>query len=304
MSRSLLGLQSLDAAEIRAWLRAAVRAAAGELDGALPGLLIANLFFEDSTRTRLSFSVAAHRLGGRALDLSAAGSSIQKGETAVDTARNIEAMGVSAFVVRSREAGVPHMIDSAVAPPVLNAGDGRHEHPTQALLDIYTLAEAFGRLDGFDLSGVRVAIVGDIANSRVARSDVEGIVALGGEAVCVGPPALAPPALASMGCTVTDDLDAALPEADAVVMLRIQFERGAGSAVTSPENYRAGYAMTAERAERLKEGAIVMHPGPINRGLELDSAVADGPRSVILRQVANGVTVRTGALARCLGVVD
>jgi aspartate carbamoyltransferase catalytic subunit len=220
------------------------------------------------------------------------------------------------MIVRARQNGAAAMIAGAVACPVINAGDGRHEHPTQGLLDLLTIAEAHGRLGGFDLSGLMVAIVGDVASSRVARSAIAGLTALGARVVCVGPPALAPRSLEALGCAVSNDFDAVLPAADAVMMLRIQFERhgeaaekapalpGApprSAAIASVREYRDGYGLTTDRAARLKPGAIVMHPGPINRGLEIDAAVADGPRSVILKQVAHGVAVRMAALGLCIG---
>jgi aspartate carbamoyltransferase catalytic subunit len=280
----------------------------------LRGHIIANLFFEDSTRTRTSFAIAARRLGADLVELVGAGSSVSKGETLIDTARNIEAMGVSALVVRARQGGSAAMIASAVGIPVINAGDGRHEHPTQGLLDTYTLAWAKGRLRNFDLSGLSVAIVGDVVSSRVARSAAAAMTTLGARVVCVGPPGLAPPSLAALGVEVGESLDAILPEMDAVMMLRIQFERhGAGlapgpaqgeaprqSPIASVREYRAFYALTPERAARMKKGAIVMHPGPINRGIELDQEVADGPASVIMRQVAHGVRVRMAVLHWCL----
>jgi aspartate carbamoyltransferase catalytic subunit len=284
--------------------------------GALTGKTVATMFFEDSTRTKTSFTLAARRLSGDVVDLSTQASSVNKGESLIDTARTVEAMGVSAMVVRARQNGAAAMIAGAVACPVINAGDGKHEHPTQGLLDLLTIAESHRRLDGFDLSGLTVAIVGDVASSRVACSAIAGLTTLGAKAVCVGPPALAPVSLETLGCKVSSDLDAVLPEADAVMMLRIQFERhgeagdkppaapGAGprsAAIASIREYRECYGLTVERAARLKPGTIVMHPGPMNRGLEIDSAVADGPRSVILKQVAHGVAVRMAALGLCLG---
>lgn len=279
----------------------------------LAGRTVATMFFEDSTRTRTSFTLAASRLGARVVDVSGGATSVNKGETYADTARVVEAMGVDAIVTRARQAGSADLIARAVDCAVINAGDGRHEHPTQGLLDAYALAEAHGRLDGLDLSGLTVAIVGDVVNSRVARSAIAGMTTLGARVVCVGPPALAPPGLAATGCAVALDLDEVLPIADAVMMLRVQFERHGdvsspeargeprrSAAIASAREYREGYALTADRAARMKPGAVVMHPGPINRGLELDGAVADGPRSVILRQVAAGVPVRMAVLALCV----
>ena len=264
------------------------------------GRLVANLFFEDSTRTRVSFSIAAARLGADVVDLSETGSSRSKGETLGDTARTIEAMGADALVVRTREPGGPGVIARSVNVPVISAGDGGHEHPTQGLLDAYTIAEAHGRLDGFDLSGLTVAIVGDLAHSRVARSDIAALSALGATVVGVGPPTLAPPAMSCLGCTVTSDFDAVLAEADAVQMLRVQRERGATTG--SFREYAAGYQLSERRAQAMKPGAIVMHPGPMNRGVELADAVADGARSRITRMVAVGVLARVAALAEALGV--
>lgn len=307
----MLGLQGVGAGMIRGWLAAARDARAGD---ALRGRNVANLFFEDSTRTRTSFTVAATRLGAKVIDLQGGVSSVNKGETLIDTARNVEAMGVDALVVRARQSGAAALIAGRVAVPVVNAGDGRHEHPTQGLLDAYTFAEAHGRLEDFDLRGLTLAIVGDVASSRVARSAVAGMTALGARVVCVGPAGLAPAGVVSLGAEVAGSLDEVVAAADGVMMLRIQFERQGegktpgpaaseapkGSPIASVREYRRFYALTRERAARMKPGAVVMHPGPINRGIELDEAVADGPRSVILRQVANGVRVRMAILEWCL----
>lgn len=275
----------------------------------LQGKVVANLFFEDSTRTRLSFTVAAKRLGADAIDLLGANSSVSKGETLIDTARNIEAMGVCALVVRARQSGAAALIASRVGIPVLNAGDGKHEHPTQGLLDVYTLAKAHKRDKDFDLSGLRVAIVGDVSASRVARSDIAGLTALGAEVTCVGSPSLAPKSLEALGVCVQHELDSLLPSLDAIIMLRIQFERHDGptpahageakkpaNVIASVREYRELYALTQARATKLRQGCIIMHPGPINRGIELDAEVADGPGSVILQQVSHGVLVRMAAL--------
>jgi aspartate carbamoyltransferase catalytic subunit len=315
--RSLVGLAELDAGTIRGLLASATAMhrtlAKGTTKPPLAGRIVANLFFEDSTRTRTSFSVAAKRLGAEVVDLMGFASSVNKGETLVDTALNVEAMGVDAIVVRAKQSGAAAMIAAATKCPVINGGDGKHEHPTQGLLDTYTLAEAHGRLDGFDLRGLRVLIVGDIASSRVARSAISGMSKLGAQVVCVGPPGLAPAGLTSLGCKVSHDLDEHLDRSDAVMMLRMQFERHDGEAggpggggerksgvIASVREYRAGYALTEERAGLLKAGCVVMHPGPMNRGIEIDGAVADGPRSVILRQVTNGVAVRMAVLSACI----
>ncbi|MBL8877096.1 MAG: aspartate carbamoyltransferase catalytic subunit [Phycisphaerae bacterium] len=320
-SKDLIGLQGVPADEIRALLfasRAYVDVRSDVEDSVLHGTTIANLFFEDSTRTRTSFTTAAHRLRAHVSNLLGAFSSVTKGETLIDTARNVEAMGVRALVIRARQAGAAGLIAANVKCPVINAGDGRHEHPTQGLLDIYTLAEANGRLDDFDMKGLTVAIVGDIVSSRVARSNIAGLTALGARVICVGPAGLAPRSLESLGgrggaVTVTHELDEVLPKVDAVMMLRVQFERHDGGAdaqgksspaIASVREYRSLFGMTAERADRLKNGAVVMHPGPINRGIELDPEVADGPRSVILRQVTVGVGVRMAVLETCARALD
>ncbi|MFG0327266.1 MAG: aspartate carbamoyltransferase catalytic subunit [Phycisphaerales bacterium JB037] len=282
----------------------------GELAGRMVGLL----FFEDSTRTRMSFEAAAVRLGASVMIAGGSGTSISKGETIEDTARTVESLGMSALVIRGTPVGIAHMVARVVGCPVINAGDGAHEHPTQALLDAYAVAEAHGRLGHagggwWDLSGLTVAIVGDVAHSRVARSNLACLTMLGAKVVCVGPPGLAPAGLCGLGepglVEVSRDLDDVLERADAVMMLRMQFERhggaGEGSVLGSRRQYRELFALTRERAGRMKDGAIVMHPGPMNRGLEIDGAVADGERSVILRQVALGVAVRMGALVECLG---
>jgi aspartate carbamoyltransferase catalytic subunit len=324
--RHLLGLQGMSSGELRHILSTArgfadVSTRSVKKVPALRGKVVANLFFEDSTRTRLSFTLAAQRLSADVIDLASSASSVNKGETTIDTAMNILSMGVDAFVVRHKASGAPAMIAGAVGGrcAVINAGDGKHEHPTQGLLDIYTLAEASNRLETFDLRGLRVAIVGDVLSSRVARSNIAGLTTLGAEVVCVGPPTLAPQSLTSLGCTVEDDLEAVLPRVDAVNMLRIQFERHGGEGETkggapapaalksspafpSLREYQQAYGLTVERARLLKKSAIIMHPGPMNRGLEIAGAVADGPQSVILRQVTNGLAVRMAALYLCVGV--
>jgi len=261
----------------------------------LAGRIVASLFFEDSTRTRGSFAVAAQRLGAAVFDLSGAGSSVSKGETIVDTALTIEAMGVDGLIVRARPAGAAHLVAEAVRLPVINAGDGRHEHPTQGLLDLLTMRQHLG-----DMKGRTVAIVGDIANSRVARSNLHALTAVGANVVLIGPPTLVGESFRSIAATtapgsveVGHELDPVLPEVDVIMMLRVQFERDSG--VTA--DYRELYGLTRQRAARLKPEAIVMHPGPMNRGLEIDSEVADDPtRSVIRAQVTNGVAVRMAVL--------
>ncbi len=305
-ARSLLGLQGVSRDRIVSLLnRTAALHKAGDLPPqTLRGKTIATLFFEDSTRTKTSFTLAARRLGAEVADLSAGSSSVNKGETLIDTARTIEAMGVHAMIVRAKQSGAAQLITSHVNVPVINAGDGKHEHPTQGLLDAYTIALAHDRHD-FNLSGLTVAIVGDIASSRVARSNIACLHALGATTICVGPPGMAPKSLELLGTRVSNDLDKVLPVADVVMMLRIQFERhgeGAPTSAAAPKTiasvreYRAFYGMTEERASRLRKSAVVLHPGPMNRGIEIDASIADGPRSHILRQVSHGVLVRMAVL--------
>jgi aspartate carbamoyltransferase catalytic subunit len=277
----------------------------------LAGRLVGNLFFEDSTRTRNSFSAAAFRLGAQVIDVAGNASSVNKGETLPDTARIVECMEVAALCVRAKQSGAAALIAREARCPVINAGDGKHEHPTQGLLDAYAFAEATGRLDSLDFRGQTLAIVGDIASSRVARSSIAAFTALGAKVVMVGPPGLTP---AGLGAQVAPSLDALLPEVEGVMMLRIQFERHAdgappppagqaarSGAIASVREFRRFYALTADRAAKMKPGAVVMHPGPINRGIELDAAVADGPRSVILNQVRAGLHVRMAVFAHLCG---
>ncbi len=262
----------------------------------LKGRSVANLFFEDSTRTRVSFSLAAQRLGAHVVDLTGKGSSISKGETLMDTAWTIEAMGVDGLVIRAGESGVCSRIAQGVGIPVINAGDGTHQHPTQALADALTIGRAFSLHSSWDFSGVRVAIVGDVVSSRVARSNIGLLRALGARVVLVGPAAMAPDSLAELGCEVVHDLDAVVDQVEVMMMLRIQFERGGGEGLDSIAAYHRAFGLTRDRVDRMKAGAIVMHPGPMNRGVEISDAAADGDRSRILDQVTHGVLVRKAAL--------
>ncbi len=302
--RLLLQLRGLHPEHIRRLLASSRDSSAFRADE-LDGVTIANLFFEDSTRTRVSFTLAAQRLGASVVDVSGKGSSVSKGETLRDTARTIEAMmgagGAGVIVVRCRQSGGAKAVADSTECAVINAGDGRHEHPTQGLIDALTLSRALGREADFDLSGVRVAIVGDCVASRVARSNIACLTALGAEVVCCGSPAMAPGSLTSLGCAVTHDLDGLIPEVDAVMTLRIQFERigSGGGGIGSEREYRQRYGLTDERGGRMRPGAWVMHPGPMNRGLEIDSGVSDGERSLVLRQVSAGVSVRMAALVSC-----
>jgi len=300
--RHLLGLEDLSAQEILHILDTArglkeVSTRSIKKVPALRGKVVVLLFFEPSTRTSMSFNLAAQRLDADILEFHTDASSVKKGETLVDTARNIEAMGVDIFVVRHSATGAPQLLANSVKACVINAGDGAHEHPTQALLDLFTIREAKERIEG-----LKVAIVGDISHSRVARSNIWGLTKLGAEVTLVGPPTQLPSALASAGCKLSYDLDACLPEMDVVNLLRIQFERQARNAFPSIREYSRLFGMTAERLARCKKDVLIMHPGPINRGVELTSDVADGSNSAILQQVANGVAVRMAVMYLVAGV--
>jgi len=263
---------------------------------ALQGRTVTWLFYEDSTRTRLSFEQAAKRLSADTLSFTVSSSSVRKGESLRDTVQTIEAMGVDAIVVRHSSAGVPAQITRWVSASVVNAGDGWHEHPTQALLDCYTIRSHLG-----DLDGRRIAIVGDVNHSRVARSDVWAFTTLGAEVTLVAPPTLLPPSLAGWPVRVSHDLDAVLPEVDVVYLLRMQRERTREALVPSLREYSARYGLTRRRIDLMHDKAIVMHPGPMNRGVEIAADVADLPRSVVVDQVRNGVAVRMAVLYELLG---
>jgi aspartate carbamoyltransferase catalytic subunit len=265
---------------------------------ALRGKTVVSLFYEDSTRTRLSFEQAAKRLSADTMNFSVGTSSVKKGESLRDTVLTIEAMGIDAIVVRHSSAGVPWQVASWVGPDVhvVNAGDGWHEHPTQALLDCYTIRQHHGAVDG-----CRIAIVGDIKHSRVARSDVFAFAALGAEVTLVAPSTLLPPSLEGWPVEVTHDLDAVLPEVDVVYLLRMQRERMTEALLPSLREYTARWGLTARRIDRLPDHALVMHPGPMNRGVEIAAEAADLPRSVIVDQVRNGVAVRMAVLYVLLG---
>ncbi|MFN8037925.1 MAG: aspartate carbamoyltransferase catalytic subunit [Acidimicrobiales bacterium] len=263
---------------------------------ALRGKTVVSLFFEDSTRTRLSFETAAKRLSADTMNFSVSTSSVKKGESLRDTVETIEAMGVHAIVVRHASAGVPLQIANWATSSVINAGDGWHEHPTQALLDCYTIRQHLG-----EVAGKRIAIVGDVKHSRVARSDVSAFSLLGAEVTLVAPPTLLPPRLDGWPVTVSHDLDAVLPEVDVVYLLRMQRERMTEALVPSLREYTARYGLTLARSQLLSPKAIVMHPGPMNRGVEIAAEVADLPTSHIVDQVRNGVAVRMAVLFRLLG---
>jgi aspartate carbamoyltransferase catalytic subunit len=297
--RSLLTTEGMPRAEIESLFSRARLHARGLRAGtplrALAVRVVANLFFENSTRTRLSFERAAKALGADVLNFNAATSSVSKGESLVDTVRNVEALGATVVVLRHPASGAAHLVSTHVRCAVVNAGDGTHAHPSQALLDAYTLHERWGTLEGRT-----VAIIGDVLHSRVARSNIYCLTTLGARVLVAGPPTLVPVGLEEMGATVLPTVDGALDEADAVMMLRVQLERQRESMFPSSREYARAFGLTLARARRLKSGAVVMHPGPVNRGVELAPEVADGPANVILEQVHNGVAVRMAILERCV----
>ena len=263
----------------------------------LRGRTVCNLFYEPSTRTRISFELAAKRLSADVINFSAdSKSAVAKGESLKDTAWTLEAMGVDAIVVRHSSSGAPHQLSRWVKAKVINAGDGAHEHPTQALLDLYSMRAHFK-----DLQGLRVAIVGDILHSRVARSNVKGLVTMGAEVLLVGPPTLIPPQAAGWGAKLVHDLDSVIEDIDVCYLLRVQRERLAEQLFPSLREYSAHWGLNAERMNRMKTDALVMHPGPINRGVEIAADVSESERSIILDQVANGLAVRMSLLYLMLG---
>ena len=294
--RHLLDLESLSAEEIKLILDVAERfrpVAVGSRHklSLLSGTTVANLFFENSTRTRTSFSLAARRLGADTIDFSPSGSSLSKGETFIDTAKNIEAMGVDVVIVRHRTPGTPHLLSENIGCVVINAGDGPHEHPTQALLDMLTIRQQRGTIEG-----LTVALVGDIAHSRTARSNIWGLKKLGAHVILCGPSTLVSRQWEDEGVEVSYSLDEVLPRCDVVNLLRIQFERQLMRPFPSVREYATLYAMNRQRLERARDDILIMAPGPINRGVEITPDVADGPHSVILEQVSNGVAVRMAVL--------
>lgn len=268
----------------------------------LRGRTVVNLFFEDSTRTRISFEVAAKRLSADVINFAAKGSSVSKGESLKDTALTLEAMGADAVVIRHHASGAPHRLAHAgwIGGAVVNAGDGTHEHPTQALLDAFTLRHHLHAGAG-DLTGSRVAIVGDILHSRVARSNVLLLRTLGAHVTLVAPPTLMPVGVETWPCAVSYDIDAVLPDVDAVMMLRVQGERMQAAYFPSALEYSRLYGLDAARSAMLPAHAIVLHPGPMNRGMEISADVADSPRAVMTEQVANGVSIRMAVLYLLLG---
>ena len=297
--KHLLGLEGLSAAALTHLLDVA-GTFAGVGVGDVPkrddlkGKVVVNLFYEPSTRTRMSFGLAARRLGADVLDFSPSGSSTSKGETFIDTAKNIEAMGIDMVVVRHSSPGAPHMLAKHLKPHVrvVNAGDGAHEHPTQALLDILTIRTKLGRVEG-----LTVGLVGDIAHSRVARSNIHALTALGAKVIVCGPTTLVPPDVSRLGVEVVDKLDDVLPRCDVLNLLRVQFERQRSGLFPSIREYRLLFGVDGDRMKKAKPNVLLLAPGPINRGVEVTPEVADGPNSAILDQVTNGLAVRMAVLS-------
>jgi aspartate carbamoyltransferase catalytic subunit len=294
--KHLLGLRELSAEEITYILDTAkgfeqISTRSVKKAPPLRGKVVVNLFFEDSTRTRISFSLAASRLSADIIEFTKTLSSVSKGETLLDTAKNLEAMGIDIVVVRHSAGGAPRFLSKNMNACVINAGDGFCEHPTQGLLDVYTIWKIRGTLEG-----LKIAIVGDIAHSRVARSDMWAMTKLGAEVTFVGPPTLMPTEVARLPVNVSYSLDEVIEKVDVINMLRIQFERLGGNPFPSIREYSHYFGLTVERMKKAKSDILVMHPGPINRGLEMESEVADGPNSVILEQVTNGLAVRMAVL--------
>jgi aspartate carbamoyltransferase catalytic subunit len=294
--KHLLGLRELSAEEITFILDTAkgfeqVSTRSVKKTPTLRGRVVVNLFFEDSTRTRNSFALAANRLSADIIEFTKKDSSVSKGETLLDTARNLEAMGIDIVVIRHSAGGAPKFLSRNINASVINAGDGFCEHPTQGLLDVYTIRKIKGTLEG-----LKIAIVGDIAHSRVARSDMWAMTKLGAEVIFVGPPTLMPTQVKRLPVKVSYCLDEVIDKVDVINMLRIQFERLGGNPFPSVREYSHYFGLTVERMKRAKPDILVMHPGPINRGLEMESEVADGANSVILEQVKNGLAVRMAVL--------
>ncbi len=294
--KHLLGLRELSAEEITHILDTAqgfeqISTRSVKKAPPLRGKVVVNLFFEDSTRTRNSFALAANRLSADIIEFTKKNSSVSKGETLLDTARNLEAMGIDIVVIRHSAAGAPKFLSKNIAACVVNAGDGYCEHPTQGLLDVYTIRQIKGTLEG-----LKIAIVGDIAHSRVARSNIHGLLKMGAEVRLCAPPTLIPRDVESIGPQVTYDLDEALEWCDVVNVLRLQLERQHQGFIPSLREYQRAFGLTRERIKRVGRDIVIMHPGPMNRGVEIDSNVADGPGSVILNQVTHGVAVRMAVL--------
>jgi len=299
--KHLLGLEYLNAAEITHILDTAesfqeISQRDIKKVPTLRGKVVVNMFVEPSTRTKMSFSLAAKRLSADVVDFSPSTSSLAKGETLKDTARNIEAMGIDIAIIRHTSPGTPHLLSRIINASVVNAGDGPHEHPTQGLLDIYTMREKKKQI-----KGLKVAVVGDILHSRVARSNIWGLTKLGAKVIAVGPPTLIPMQIRDMGVEIAYNIDEVIPEVDVINILRIQLERQRSKFFPTVREYARLFGINSDRLKRAKPDVMIMHPGPINRGVEITAEVADGKQSVILRQVTNGLAVRMAVLVLVSG---
>jgi aspartate carbamoyltransferase catalytic subunit len=299
--KHLVGLEDLSQSEIETIFRTAdhdvnLDERRRKKDSALAGKVVVNLFFEPSTRTRTSFSLAARRLGADVVDFTASASSLSKGESFIDTAKNLEAMGVDVMVVRHSSPGAPHLLAKHLNCGIVNAGDGAHEHPTQGLLDVFTIHRRLGRV-----AGLTVGLVGDIAHSRVARSNIHALKRLGANVIVCGPPTLIPDTIHRLGVEVAHRLDDILPRCDVVNLLRVQFERQRTGLFPSIHEYARLFGVDRARLDRAKQDILILAPGPINRGVEVTPDVADGTHSAILEQVANGLAIRMAVLRLLCG---
>jgi len=299
--KDLLGIAELDPAEIELILNTAesfkeISSREIKKVPTLRGKTVINLFFEPSTRTRTSFEIAAKRLSADAVNISTSSSSVVKGETLIDTAKNLEAMNPDCIVIRHSASGAPHLLARLMKVPIINAGDGAHEHPTQALLDLFTVREKLGHL-----AGLKIVIAGDILHSRVARSNIFGFLKMGAEVHLTGPRTMRPPEIEKLGVCWHTSLKEIIPEADVIMMLRLQLERQEGGFFPTLREYSRLFGLNMELMKETKPGVLIMHPGPINRGVEISPEVADGPFSVILDQVTNGVAVRMALLYLLVG---
>jgi len=299
--KNLIGLEELTKQEIETILDTAVtfkEVSSRQVKKVPPlrGKTVVNLFFEPSTRTKTSFELAAKRLSADVLSFEVATSSISKGETIIDTAQNIEAMKVDCFIVRHSVAGAPELISKNVSSAVINAGDGCHEHPTQALLDLFTVKEKLGKI-----AGIKISIVGDILHSRVARSNIWGFSKLGADVYVCGPPSIIPPEIEDMGARVTYSIEEAIKDADVLYLLRLQKERQKENFLPSLKEYSEFYGIDENKYKKIKDGAVIMHPGPMNRGVEIKSEIAEKQNALILEQVTNGIAVRMAVLYLTIG---
>ncbi len=296
--RDLISVKGADLEQVRALLDVASTDVRATKE--FSGCRVANLFFEDSTRTRVSFSLAADLIGASSIDLVESGSSMSKGETLMDTVWTIESMGFDAIVIRQKDDDAAEKIAQSIRCPLINAGSGTSHHPTQALGDALVIGECFDQVGRWDFGSLRVAIVGDVVSSRVAGSNIDLLTAMGAEVVLVGPEPMVPDSFTDRGCTIERDFDGVIGSVNAVMMLRVQFERGAGALIESEDRYAEGYQLSERRLGMMQPGTIVMHPGPMNRGVEIASVAADGGASKVRDQVSAGVRIRRAVLQHAL----